>query len=198
MYRMPPGFGPYGIGPMSPFGQMMPFRGGFPAARSAGFLTRFLSPNPGGGLNLVSMVENAQKVMKMADTVRPFIQQYGPMVKNIPSMLELLKEYQSYSSNSDSTEEEKEDKKDEMKNAVDKNKKSSSSKKKTSTTTGKKKAASTGKKKTSTSSKKKKTSASSGKKASTKPLKKKSIPNVKHVKPAPQALKRDSVPKLYI
>ncbi|MCF6408509.1 YqfQ family protein [Pseudalkalibacillus salsuginis] len=190
MYRMPPGYGPYGIGLMSPFGQMMPFRGGFPAARSAGFLTRFLSPNPSGGLNLVGMVENVQKVMKMADTVRPLIQQYGPMVKNIPSMLELLKEYKNYSSDSNSTEEKKDDKKEEIKNADDKKTKSSPvvKKKKSSTTEEKK-----------TSSSAKKTSAPvSSKKSSKKPTKKKSIPKVAHVKPAPQPIKRDSVPKLYI
>ncbi|WP_408006804.1 VrrA/YqfQ family protein [Pseudalkalibacillus sp. A8] len=189
MYRMPPGYGPYGIGPMSPFGQMMPFRGGFPAARSAGFLTRFLSPNPGGGLNLISMVENAQKVMKMADTLRPLIQQYGPMVKNIPSMLELLKEYQNYSSDSNSTEEKDEDKKEEIKNADDKKKKLS--------TIVKKKKSSADKKKSSTTAKKTSTPVSS-RKPSVKPTKKKTIPKVTHAKPVPQPIKRDSVPKLYI
>ncbi|MCF6137945.1 YqfQ family protein [Pseudalkalibacillus berkeleyi] len=202
MYRMPPGFGPQSMGPISQFGQMMPFRGGFPAARSAGFLSRFLSPNPGagGGLNLIGMVENVQKVMKMADTVRPMIQQYGPMIKNFPSMLQLLKEYQNYSSDSSSDEEsETETQPEQKKSSTTSGKKSSSSGTTTSgkktSTSGKKK--STAGKKTSKASSGSQKSSTSGKTMIKKTTMKKNVPKVKQISSGPSD-QRNSVPKLYI
>ncbi|WP_257346003.1 YqfQ family protein [Pseudalkalibacillus decolorationis] len=107
MYRMPPG--PFGqMGPFSSFGPgpMPPYGGGF-GPKPMGLLARLFTPSSGGSVNLLGMVENVQKVMKMADTVKPLVQQYGPMVKNLPSMLQLLKEYQNYSSDEDTKEPEK-------------------------------------------------------------------------------------------
>lgn len=214
MYRMPPGFGPQSMGPISQFGQMMPFRGGFPAARSAGFLSRFLSPNPGagGGLNLIGMVENVQKVMKMADTVKPLVQQYGPMVKNLPSMLQLLKEYQSYSSDSDSddgdsaaTDDTKPEQK--KKSSTPSSKKSSGKASSGKKSSGKASSGKASRRKVSTgkasAAKKVSTEAKSSKNASSKtkikkPVSKKNVPQVKQVQSTPRDQKRNSVPKLYI
>ncbi|MGM7702023.1 VrrA/YqfQ family protein [Pseudalkalibacillus sp. Hm43] len=211
MYRMPPGFGPPGMGPISQFGQMMPFRGGgLPAGRSLGFLSRFLSPNPGAGsgLNLIGMVENVQKVMKMADTVKPLVQQYGPMVKNLPSMLQLLKEYQNYSSDSDSEEEDSSTEEKEAKPEQKKRRRRSTTG--TKPVRGKK---SSGKKSSgrtkasqSTSSEvtnQKETSSKSPNKETkntkiTKTVTNKKVPQVKRIQSTPTGQNRNSVPKLYI
>ncbi len=215
MYRMPPGFGPPGMGPISQFGQMMPYRGGgLPAGRTLGFLSRFLSPNPGAGsgLNLIGMVENVQKVMKMADTVKPLVQQYGPMVKNLPSMLQLLKEYQNYSSESDSEEEdssteEKEEQPVQKKKRRSttgtkpvKGKKSSGKKSRGTKPSGRTKAS----KSTSSEVVNKKETSSKGTNKDTKNTKitktvtKKKVPQVKRIQSTPTGQNRNSVPKLYI
>lgn len=46
----------------------------------------------GGGLT--NTLSNIQQVLKMAQSVTPIVQQYGPMVKNLPTMLSLLKAFQ--------------------------------------------------------------------------------------------------------
>ncbi|WP_010678146.1 YqfQ protein [Bacillus timonensis] len=39
--------------------------------------------------NLSSMLGNVQKTLKMAESVVPMVQQYGPLMKNIPSMIKM-------------------------------------------------------------------------------------------------------------
>ncbi|MBM7660812.1 hypothetical protein JOC85_001584 [Bacillus mesophilus] len=63
---------------------------------SGGFLSNLLA-NPGGMLN------NVQKAIGVANQVGPMVQQYGPMVRNIPSLIKLYKEFNS---SDDSTTEE--------------------------------------------------------------------------------------------
>ncbi|WP_456278260.1 VrrA/YqfQ family protein [Bacillus sp. AK128] len=55
---------------------------------SGGFLSNLLA-NPGGMLN------NVQKAIGVANQVGPMVQQYGPMVRNIPSLIKLYKEFNS-------------------------------------------------------------------------------------------------------
>lgn len=67
------------------------------------FLSNFTNP-----ANLGSMLGNVQKVLHTAESVMPMVQQYGPLVKNIPSMIKLYKELNS----SDDEEESKGDSND--------------------------------------------------------------------------------------
>lgn len=64
-------------------------------------LLQKIGPNPfinstgiktGGGLT--QSLANLQQILKMTQSVTPLIQQYGPIVKNLPSMLSLLKAFQ--------------------------------------------------------------------------------------------------------
>ncbi|MFJ7975030.1 VrrA/YqfQ family protein [Peribacillus sp. NPDC096379] len=57
--------------------------------------------NPGA---LSGMLANTQKVLQAAEQVTPMIQQYGPIVKNIPSMWKIYQGLKS-SGSTDSTEE---------------------------------------------------------------------------------------------
>jgi hypothetical protein len=141
------------------------------------------------------MVENVQKVMKMADTVRPLVQQYGPMVKNLPSMLQLLKEYQSYSSDSN---------RDEKDTSKSKTSEKTQSKKKTSPAKSHKKSSTSTSGKSSTNvepaitNKKEKTSSTNKRTKSEHTFKQESVPFVKQLKSSPSSTRSSSVPKLYI
>ncbi|MCH1624957.1 YqfQ family protein [Fredinandcohnia quinoae] len=53
--------------------------------------------------NLSSIMGNVQKTLKMAETVVPMVQQYGPLVKNLPAMWKIYNELKS--SNISDTEE---------------------------------------------------------------------------------------------
>lgn len=115
--RPPTNFGPPGPfpgpGQLTPYNMMQPTRAG-------GFLSRLFGGgagprvggfggvpgsnllgmmNPGGGQGFLGTMQNVEKMIKLAQTVKPMIDQYGPMIKNIPSMLDLLKEYKTYSAN---------------------------------------------------------------------------------------------------
>ncbi|KAA0549388.1 hypothetical protein FZW96_05610 [Bacillus sp. BGMRC 2118] len=72
---------------------------------SGGFLANLLNPEGASG-----MFSNIQKIVGVANQVGPMVQQYGPMVKNIPSLIQLYKEINSddevADSNDNSVEEE--------------------------------------------------------------------------------------------
>ncbi|WLR60567.1 YqfQ family protein [Guptibacillus hwajinpoensis] len=80
--------------------------------QQAGMLSRILPGAGQGGMDMMGMIQNVQKVMQAADTIKPMVQQYGPMVKQLPEMIALFKEYQksSGSSEEDETEDEVEEK----------------------------------------------------------------------------------------
>jgi hypothetical protein len=63
--------------------------------------------------SISSMMTNVQKVLKAAESVGPMVQQYGPMVKNVPAMFKI---YKALTSDSD-TEKAAIVKTDENKNA---------------------------------------------------------------------------------
>lgn len=111
--RPPTNFGPPGPfpgpGPIPPFYMQPPNSGGFlsklfggaAGPRLGGFggapgSNLFGMMNP-GGQGFLGTMQNIEKMIQLAQTVKPMIDQYGPMVKNIPSMLDLLKEYKAYS-----------------------------------------------------------------------------------------------------
>ncbi|MDF2910128.1 MAG: hypothetical protein K0Q56_1009 [Sporolactobacillus laevolacticus] len=83
----------------------------------SGLISSFLSPGTaggsGGGMNLFGMLMNAQKAIQTAQTVLPMIQQFGPLIKNAPAIISVLKGMQEDSATEDS---ENEDKKDEEQN----------------------------------------------------------------------------------
>jgi hypothetical protein len=59
------------------------FKGGV-----GGFLSNLTNPGSAAG-----MLGNIQKVMNVANQVGPMVQQYGPMIRNIPSLITLYKEF---------------------------------------------------------------------------------------------------------
>ncbi|SFA38185.1 YqfQ-like protein [Parageobacillus thermantarcticus] len=48
------------------------------------------STNAGGGF--LGMLTNAQKMLGIAQNVMPMVQQYGPLIKNLPAMIRIWKE----------------------------------------------------------------------------------------------------------
>ncbi|WP_404428739.1 VrrA/YqfQ family protein [Sutcliffiella horikoshii] len=61
--------------------------GGLGQLANAGTLQQLINPN-----NLTGMLGNVQKALKMAEGVIPMVQQYGPLVRNMPAMLKLYNE----------------------------------------------------------------------------------------------------------
>ncbi len=84
------------------------------AAQNTGFLSKLFGGSSavsnatstltsGQGMNLgqmIGMVQHAQKAIQTVQTVGPIIQQYGPMVKALPQLMQLLS---AQSKNSDSS-----------------------------------------------------------------------------------------------
>ncbi|KZE68402.1 hypothetical protein AWM68_16120 [Fictibacillus phosphorivorans] len=95
--------------PMQPF-QVNPYMQnmhGMPGMnhmpRQMGSVDRFLGTigNGGsvtGGTNVFTMLNNVQKVLKVAETMGPMIKQYGPAMRNLPSIMTALKDFQNGSS----------------------------------------------------------------------------------------------------
>lgn len=54
-------------------------------AASGGILQSLVNP-----ANLTTMLNNTQRVLQAAESIGPLVQQYGPFVKNIPSMWKLV------------------------------------------------------------------------------------------------------------
>ncbi|MDQ1145016.1 hypothetical protein QE429_001843 [Bacillus sp. SORGH_AS 510] len=67
------------------------------ASGGAGGLLQSLS-NPGG---ITNMLNNTQQVLRTAQSIGPMIQQYGPMVKNLPAMWRLYKGFKNASKSTD-------------------------------------------------------------------------------------------------
>ncbi|KGX87896.1 hypothetical protein N784_12360 [Pontibacillus litoralis JSM 072002] len=102
---------------MSPFAQTngFPFQQAMPTsvqgARSGGLLSRLfgggstignmgpmanatsglMSGTTSAGGGLTGMLNNVQQGLKLAQTAAPMVQQYGPMIKNAPTMFKLMK-----------------------------------------------------------------------------------------------------------
>lgn len=43
-------------------------------------------------MNLMSIIENTQKVINIVQNVTPMVQQYGPIIRNLPQIYKMLKE----------------------------------------------------------------------------------------------------------
>jgi hypothetical protein len=73
------------------------------AAGSSGSLMQTLS-NPGG---LTGFLNNTQQILKTAQTVGPMLQQYGPLIKNLPAMWKLYKGLKDVPSKTEETKDSK-------------------------------------------------------------------------------------------
>ncbi|MFS0861583.1 VrrA/YqfQ family protein [Fredinandcohnia sp. 179-A 10B2 NHS] len=81
--RLIPGMGQ--SNPMQGMGGM----GGFMNPSSMQGLNPSTLQNLANPSNLSAIMGNVQKTLKMAESVVPMVQQYGPLVKNIPSMIKM-------------------------------------------------------------------------------------------------------------
>ncbi|WP_262372479.1 YqfQ family protein [Sutcliffiella horikoshii] len=70
--------------------------GGLSQLANAGTLQQLINPN-----NLTGMLGNVQKALKMAEGVVPMVQQYGPLVRNMPAMLKLYNELKNVDDDDD-------------------------------------------------------------------------------------------------
>lgn len=90
--------------PFSPFTNQLPNVLG--AQRGGGFLAKLLGSGAGApqaGMNMLGPVgksagiggflSNTQNVMKTINTVGPMVQQYSPMLRNVPAMLRIFREF---------------------------------------------------------------------------------------------------------
>jgi hypothetical protein len=127
IYNRPPTFPSPQMARAFPFS---PMRAAGPYPRFGGFLSRLfsrgqpLSPaspwmgpaiqsaasasagaNTGGGF--LSMLTNAQKMLGIAQNVMPMVQQYGPLIKNLPGMIRIWKELKTTDPEENDTENKK-------------------------------------------------------------------------------------------
>lgn len=72
--------------------------GNFPiqqgAAQSGGFLAKILGGAQAGGggfSNIAGILQNAQKAIGIFQQVSPMVQQYGPLVKSLPSLINIMR-----------------------------------------------------------------------------------------------------------
>jgi len=65
---------------------------GQPPKRQEGSSTGFLSRVLGGDTSITGIIGNMQRAVQTAQQVTPMIQQYGPIVKNLPSLYKIFKE----------------------------------------------------------------------------------------------------------
>ncbi|MBA2873507.1 YqfQ family protein [Thermaerobacillus caldiproteolyticus] len=80
-----------------------------------------VAANTGGGLG--GILTNVQRMLGIAQNVVPMVQQYGPLVKNIPAMMKIWKELKTTNEEENEENEEKEEKEEKQ----EKKKKTSSS-----------------------------------------------------------------------
>ncbi|MGO4887205.1 VrrA/YqfQ family protein [Anaerobacillus sp. MEB173] len=115
-----PGHYPF---PSAGFPPMMPSAGHFPPQsgvpmQSGGLLSRLFggaartgvpagftgSAAPAGGMsNLLGMLQHAQRAFGVYQQVKPMIDQYGPIIRNVPTMYRALKAVNANTENNDST-----------------------------------------------------------------------------------------------
>ncbi len=60
----------------------------------------------GGGSQIMGMIGKIQNVIQTANRVVPMVQQYGPMVRNVPSIFKMMREFRKFEKESPSDSEE--------------------------------------------------------------------------------------------
>lgn len=110
--------------PFQPYGQMMqwmPYHQ-VPAqlpnpgvlaetTQSSGLMGLLKKLNPLSG-NLGETLDQIQTIVKMTQSITPKIQQYGPLIKNLPNMLALMKEFNDSEDDEQTDHESTDDEKD--------------------------------------------------------------------------------------
>ncbi|UOQ47631.1 YqfQ family protein [Gracilibacillus caseinilyticus] len=108
MQQMPPGGGGGYFPGFQSRGPMPPMANQAANSQSGlqGLLQRFLpsqassasqvsnlasSAGAGGGSNLMGTLNNVQQVLKVAQQATPLIKEYGPMIKNAPKLINMMK-----------------------------------------------------------------------------------------------------------
>ncbi|WP_409301721.1 VrrA/YqfQ family protein [Peribacillus sp. SCS-155] len=91
-------FGRSNSSPVSPASFFTP-----PSQRAAGAV-QALSQAPTSKASLSSILANTQKVLNAAEQFGPMVQQYGPVVKNLPAMWKIYRGLKSSSSKKDSAD----------------------------------------------------------------------------------------------
>ncbi|WP_077309113.1 VrrA/YqfQ family protein [Terribacillus halophilus] len=66
-------------------------RGGGAKTQTAARAALPASTSTSSGISLLDMVNHTQSALKAAESFMPMVQEYGPMVKNLPSMLKMMK-----------------------------------------------------------------------------------------------------------
>ncbi|WBL13837.1 VrrA/YqfQ family protein [Sutcliffiella sp. NC1] len=79
------------IGNMSAMGQLANPSN---VAGAGNAIQQFANPN-----NLTGLLTNVQKALKTAESVVPMVQQYGPLVRNLPAMWKLYSEFKATDNN---------------------------------------------------------------------------------------------------
>ncbi len=70
--------------------------GGQQAAGGSGMLSNLVSgASAANGGGVMSTLSNVQNALNMAQSAMPLVQQYGPMVKNIPALWQMMKTFNS-------------------------------------------------------------------------------------------------------
>lgn len=72
-----------------------------PAIRHAAATTG-AGANTGGGF--IGMLTNIQKMLGVAQNVMPMVQQYGPLIKNLPAMVKIFRELKTTEQEENKTE----------------------------------------------------------------------------------------------
>lgn len=76
--------------------------------KTGGLMSLLKKLNPVNG-NFSQTLDQIHQVIKMTQSVTPKLQEYAPLIKNIPAMLELMKEFDESDENNGSTEQDDND-----------------------------------------------------------------------------------------
>lgn len=100
-YHHPFGNGSYFFGqpPYARGGMQTLFSRFFPASRGAARAAAGGIPNITNPTNLSNMLTNIQKALGVAQQITPMVQQYGPLIRNLPAMLKIYRELKNTDEN---------------------------------------------------------------------------------------------------
>lgn len=63
-----------------------------PQHGATGFLKQLLGQSNAGAISLEGVLDKVQRTLNLAEQITPMIQQYGPLIRNAPALIQLLKE----------------------------------------------------------------------------------------------------------
>lgn len=87
------------------------------SSSSSGLLGLLKKLNPSGG-SLFETLDKIQGLLKMSQSITPKIQEYGPLIKNLPTMLALMKEFNDEEEN-EATDDNRSDPQDDSTDELD-------------------------------------------------------------------------------